>query len=722
MMKLVYFCLICLLTCKVQRFIVVATDEAESDGDGYYYYYNDHETNVKDQSSNLPDPDEYKSPKPPKAVKIDHVQVDPSILKLISADSTSNDKSAKDIEKENNQVESETSEDITYKQRSSVAEMRALFERNQAIKEKERTEREEVRRLKQQEQYQKSLESKRKREREISELMKEIGATADNRRHFYNEEESWSGGIGKVNAELESAFARRKQEEKILEKAMEIKARKRDQKHDSEVNKMMKKENERISLEVDVFGASDVASEPALEHFIIDYPEKVDNVKASNGKKGFIKNTIPFIIDPPTPLLNAYFPNLSEFFSCLTREGLEYIYRNDPGRGKLYTIASEKDVLQIKLQDSSPDEEDVQKRKRRTVRHLRDDILEKVHRQDREKSIWDEKRSDQFKGKDSVGGTFEAAVAAMENDRENRKQTSTDENGKTDTKKVEKKLSFREKEAIKKKEKEEMKKLQMVSLGRAQSGPVCEEIVCGACRVVVEEFGLSVVKAIDNRDIQYVHEVASDFCTTSGISLRYGTAVMDVCNRMLSRRGYSRILVKAFEDDVNTDWEMSVDTSLPALVLKQQAVCVECGACQLNDMQYIQEAQTIEEREWTPSCFVCRAVFRNVQERLFLLARVSEASAQHILKTSCDYMALSLEHDTICRSMVEGTFEVEGKPLNINQLGWQLKSMGESISRKDNIDLPYPEKLCLDLKMCNVYIDEAMKELKELKTLEAVYA
>ena len=49
--------------------------------------------------------------------------------------------------------------------------------------------------------------------------------------------------------------------------------------------------------------------------------------------------------------------------------------------------------------------------------------------------------------------------------------------------------SIREKEALKLKEMEQ-KKGQPAAVGRFPAGPVCEDMLCSACKVVVEEFGI----------------------------------------------------------------------------------------------------------------------------------------------------------------------------------------------------------------------------------------
>ena len=60
--------------------------------------------------------------------------------------------------------------------------------------------------------------------------------------------------------------------------------------------------------------------------------------------------------------------------------------------------------------------------------------------------------------------------------------------------------------------------------------------------------------------------------------------------------------------------------------------------------------------------------------------------------------------------------------MNINSIGWQVKNHGESIMRKDFIDVPFPEKACIEVNFCEAYVDKEAKELADLKKIEAVYS
>lgn len=72
----------------------------------------------------------------------------------------------------------------------------------------------------------------------------------------------------------------------------------------------------------------------------------------------------------------------------------------------------------------------------------------------------------------------------------------------------------RDKEASKQYKKELSKRTKITT------GPVCERIICGACKVVVEEFASLVNRSINNREVHYIEDVASSLCKTREVQVR----------------------------------------------------------------------------------------------------------------------------------------------------------------------------------------------------------
>ena len=92
-----------------------------------------------------------------------------------------------------------------------------------------------------------------------------------------------------------------------------------------------------------------------------------------------------------------------------------------------------------------------------------------------------------------------------------------------------KKLNFREMQEEKVRIAREKMKLDAIIL-RHRLGSGCERMICGACRVIVEEFANRVVSHIDNSTVRYIRDLANfDFCHTRDILYKYRNIVNHVC-------------------------------------------------------------------------------------------------------------------------------------------------------------------------------------------------
>jgi hypothetical protein len=134
----------------------------------------------------------------------------------------------------------------------------------------------------------------------------------------------------------------------------------------------------------------------------------------------------------------------------------------------------------------------------------------------------------------------------------------------------------------------------------------------------VYEFGVFVAKSVNDSRYEYIHELIkpeAGFCASSAISSRFGAAVQTICTKLLSSPMYSRVLVNAFEQDLQTDWSVPVSMSSGQLDAmaghhKSRVVCTTIGACTPQELSYIRAPETVEEIEWTDDCRICRAVTR----------------------------------------------------------------------------------------------------------------
>jgi hypothetical protein len=106
-----------------------------------------------------------------------------------------------------------------------------------------------------------------------------------------------------------------------------------------------------------------------------------------------------------------------------------------------------------------------------------------------------------------------------------------------------------------------------------------------------------------------------------------------------------------------------------------------------------------------------------VEEKLAVVAKITDQYVSQAFKTICsDIGPLSTEQTAVCLDFVEGR-----TGLNVNGYIWKLKAYGEQLLRKESFEMSYPERTCLDLKMCEVWMDSETRELQLLKTIDAVY-
>lgn len=102
----------------------------------------------------------------------------------------------------------------------------------------------------------------------------------------------------------------------------------------------------------------------------------------------------------------------------------------------------------------------------------------------------------------------------------------------TSTQSKVKRLSFREKQELRMKERREQEAARELLRPKFRLGADCETLVCGACKAVVEEFAVAVHAAVHNTSIEYVEEVSIGMCSKKEVRLKYIDIVSDVCKKM----------------------------------------------------------------------------------------------------------------------------------------------------------------------------------------------
>jgi hypothetical protein len=105
---------------------------------------------------------------------------------------------------------------------------------------------------------------------------------------------------------------------------------------------------------------------------------------------------------------------------------------------------------------------------------------------------------------------------------------------------------FRLNEVEKLKKKAEVARIKDTKVQKFVLGPDCETMICGVCKVIVEEFALQLTRSLDDPKIKYVEEVFNGFCGSPNLSSKYIDLVAWTCREKLSDVSYS--LMKSLDN------------------------------------------------------------------------------------------------------------------------------------------------------------------------------
>lgn len=97
---------------------------------------------------------------------------------------------------------------------------------------------------------------------------------------------------------------------------------------------------------------------------------------------------------------------------------------------------------------------------------------------------------------------------------------------------IKKRLSFRERQELKMKERMEQELAREMLRPKFRLGSDCETLICGACKVVVEELGRAIYRAVNDTKYRYIDDVAKELCLSKEVKLKYVDLVSDVCSSM----------------------------------------------------------------------------------------------------------------------------------------------------------------------------------------------
>lgn len=74
-------------------------------------------------------------------------------------------------------------------------------------------------------------------------------------------------------------------------------------------------------------------------------------------------------------------------------------------------------------------------------------------------------------------------------------------------------------------------------------GPTCEAILCGTCKILVEEFAKAVLDGIDNPELRTIESITLSFCNSKDVEGKYSDSVSELCISNFLNVGYLLIVL-----------------------------------------------------------------------------------------------------------------------------------------------------------------------------------
>eukprot|EP01038_Epipyxis_sp_PR26KG_P011867 gene11867-15883_t len=317
-------------------------------------------------------------------------------------------------------------------------------------------------------------------------------------------------------------------------------------------------------------------------------------------------------------------------------------------------------------------------------------------------------RNEKEKDQQSSNSDTDQASKNTLHDAMNLNETAMMEKVKKDT---EKRMSFRQKQELKMKERREKETQKEKLRPKFRLGADCEALVCGSCKALVEEFGKLVYQNIENPSIMYIEDITTDFCKSKVVSLKYVDMVGDICSNFEAEHlGYKEALIQTFEED--DSWDKMNNNRY--LFSKKQKVCTAIGACNQTDFEFISSPSKKTQDQWDEKCFTCQAFAKDLEERSQLTRHVTENNIVGIVADTCDRIKLEGKYDQICRDMTKGKL--------LDDIAWLAKVHGESVIKRAKAEVAFPDKLCEEIDFCKPWVEpEKLKEQIAQKTMEQVF-
>jgi hypothetical protein len=313
------------------------------------------------------------------------------------------------------------------------------------------------------------------------------------------------------------------------------------------------------------------------------------------------------------------------------------------------------------------------------------------------------KRAKELLSKAGATGGNEEHNDSDEEGNDEKDETNQKDKDKNRKERKPKKMSFRELQAKRTEEKKARAEQKQEKSSGYRVGTSCENLVCGSCKILVEEFAQSVVDGGKDESLQYIEDIVSSagrFCTRKQMKMGYKDEVEKMCMNIVgSKTGYKEVLLIPFEQDAN--WERVTDVN--SLMPKVRQICTDVGACQNKQFDIQMVPANKEQEHWDDKCYTCQAFAKELEERLHLTRGFTERSITPIIEKTCDRIDWPVpSFKRQCKPMTEGSL--------LEDISWISFMHAENIERKGKADKLFGDSLCESINFCQKWTDPDAEE------------
>lgn len=240
-------------------------------------------------------------------------------------------------------------------------------------------------------------------------------------------------------------------------------------------------------------------------------------------------------------------------------------------------------------------------------------------------------------------------------------------------------------------------------------GPDCVKLICGSCKVVIDEFAIALQKASKDPNILDIREVAKDFCSVKEITSKFQPGVTYICLKMFQT--FAGYVTDVISGGVEGDWKLT-NYDISRVSLRRKEVCVKMGLCVEKSFQFVSTPANFKQEHWTPECYVCRHMASEIEDQMSMLQCINEDVAVEVVRSVCERLNLRPEQDALCRHILEK---------KLPGISWLAKVHAETRGqRMTTPDVLFPEKLCFSIGFCEKWVDPHEKAKKDMD-LEAEF-